>query len=126
MSLFVLAGCARGGVGLDGTRWKLSGWTLNSLNPADFSITARFDRGKISGMSGVNSYGGRYRLGSHRAFAVGQLVSTEMAGPQPAMRAERAYLTLLRQARSYKRAKDRLTLVDGGGNASLIFEAAGG
>ena len=29
---------------LEGTAWKLEGWTLSSLNPADFEITASFDR----------------------------------------------------------------------------------
>jgi len=56
------------------------------------------------------------------AFSVGELVVTLMAGPEPAMRAERAYLTLLAQARSYEVADGTLTLYDGGGNESLIFE----
>jgi heat shock protein HslJ len=46
-----------------------------------------------------------------------------MAGPEPAMRAEGAYLTLLGQARSYRVEADRLTLFDAGGNESLFFEA---
>ena len=126
LSLFVLAGCSSGGAGLDGTHWKLIGWTLSSLSPADFTITANFAGGKISGRSGVNSYSGSYTLGSNRAFAVGGVVSTEMAGPPPAMRAEHAYVTLLQQARFYKKAGNRLTLFDGGGNTSLIFDAASG
>ena len=55
----------------------------------------------------------------------GPLVSTEMAGPEPAMRAEGAYLTLLGQARSYRVDAGRLTLFDGDGNESLIFAAMG-
>jgi heat shock protein HslJ len=47
-----------------------------------------------------------------------------MAGPEPAMRAEGAYMTLLGQARSYELTEGRLTLFDEGGNESLIFEAA--
>jgi heat shock protein HslJ len=113
---------ASAGSSLDGTRWKLTGWTLNSLNPADFTITARFAEGQISGNSGVNTYGGPYRIGPGAAFSAGPLASTQMAGPEPAMRAETAYLTLLGQAKSYKMAGGVLTLYDGGGNESLIFE----
>jgi heat shock protein HslJ len=121
-----VVGCSRGDNPLDGTQWKLSDWTLSSLSPADFTITAKFADGRISGSSGVNSYSGPYRLGSGNAFGVGPLASTEMAGPEPAMRAEGAYLTLLGQATSYKLAEGRLTLFDGGENESLIFEAANG
>jgi heat shock protein HslJ len=127
-ALTALAACSSGGgsaagASLDGTRWRLSEWTLNSLNPADFSITAQFTKGQISGHGGVNTYGGPYKAGPGDAFSAGPLASTEMAGPEPAMRAETAYLTLLGQARSFKVAGGRLTLYDKGGNESLVFAA---
>ena len=122
----VAAGCSGEGDPLAGTRWRLTEWTMSSLSPADFTITAAFDGGKISGSSGVNGYSGPYETGSGRAFEIGPLVTTEMAGPEPAMRAEGAYLTLLAQARSYELAGGRLTLFDGNGNVSLVFDAAGG
>ena len=114
---------------LDHTSWRLSGWTLSSLAPDQFTITAAFAGGKISGTSAVNTYGGAYSTGaggssaagSGGAFSVGQLASTEMAGPEPAMRAEGAYITILRQARSYRRAGDALTLYDANGKESLFF-----
>ena len=84
----------------------------------------KFAGGRISGSSAVNTYGGTYSTGSGGAFAVGQLASTEMAGPEPAMRAEGAYITLLQQARSCKLAGDTLTLFDGNGNESLTFARA--
>ena len=40
------------------------------------------------------------------------------------MRAETAYTTLLSQAKSFRIAAGTLTLYDGGGNESLIFETA--
>ena len=128
VSLLALSGCSRGGgssggASLDGTHWRLSEWTLNSLDPAHFSITAQFAEGQISGRSAVNTYGGPYRVGPGDAFSAGPLASTEMAGPEPAMRAETAYLTLLGQARSFKMADGRLTLYDEGGNESLRFAA---
>jgi heat shock protein HslJ len=109
---------------LDGSSWRLDGWTLNSLAPDQFTITASFAGGKISGTSAVNTYGGSYTTGADGAFSVGQLASTEMASPEPAMRAERAFITLLQQARSYKLAGDKLTLFDSNGNESLIFARA--
>ena len=121
-----VAGCSRGDDPLTGTRWTLGGWTLSSLSPADFTITAAFADGKISGLSGVNSYSGPYETGSGRAFEAGPLASTEMAGPEPAMRAERAYLMLLAQARSYELGADRLTLFDENGSESLVFDVASG
>lgn len=124
VSLVALVGCSVARSPLDGTQWKLTGWTLSSLSPTDFTITANFADGQISGTSGVNTYSGPYTLGPDDAFSVGQLASTEMAGPEPAMRAEGAYMTLLGQVNSYKMADGKLTLYDKGGNESLIFEAA--
>ena len=121
LSCCALAACGSGGRGLDGTTWKLNGWTLSSLDPANFTITANFADGKISGRSAVNSYSGSYTTGPNGAFSVGQTASTQMAGPEPAMRAEHAYLTLLQQARSYSLAGQTLTLFDANGNESLIF-----
>jgi heat shock protein HslJ len=124
LSLIAVAGCSDGDGSLDGTNWKLSGWTLSSLDPADFTITAQFSDGNISGSSGVNTYSGAVKLGPGAAFSAGPLASTEMAGPEDAMRAESAYMTLLGEAKSFKMAAGKLTLYDGGGNESLIFEAA--
>ena len=125
LALLALIGCARGRSELEGTQWRLTEWTLSSLDPRDFDITAEFSDGKVAGHGGVNRYGGPYTLGPRQSFEVGSITSTEMAGPEPAMRAEGAYATLLGQARSYRVHAGRLTLFDAGGNESLIFEAAG-
>ena len=101
------------------------GWTLSSLDPADFTITAAFADGQIAGTSAVNSYNGPYTAGEDGAFSAGPFQGTLMAGPEPAMRAETAYLTLLGEAGSYAAADGTLTLYDQGGNESLIFETAG-
>lgn len=124
LALLALIGCAPERNELEGTQWRLTEWTLSSLDPREFGITAAFADGQISGDGGVNSYGGPYTPGSRQSFKVGSIASTEMAGPEPAMRAESAYLTLLGQARSYRVDAGRLTLFDAGGNESLIFEAA--
>jgi heat shock protein HslJ len=124
-ALLSVAGCGGSGSGastLEGTAWRLSGWTLSSLDPNDFTITAQFADGKISGGSGVNTYGGPYSAGPGNAFSVGDLAVTAMGGLGSDMRAEQAYLTLLAEARSYKRESGGLTLFDKNGNESLIFK----
>ena len=125
VAIVALAGCSGGHPALDGTQWRLAEWTLSSLDAQEFDITAEFADGKVSGYSGVNSYGGTYTVGPRKSFRVRSIASTEIAGPEPAMRAEGAYLTLLGQARSYRVEAGRLTLLEAGGNESLIFEAAG-
>ena len=121
--LLGVVGCSSGAGSLDGSRWRLKSWTLDSLNPADFTITAEFADGRISGSSGVNTYGGPVKVGPGSAFSAGPLASTMMAGPEPAMRAESAYVTLLGQAKSFKVVSGTLTLYDANGNESLVFGA---
>ena len=124
VSLVAMLGCASAASSLDGTQWQLAGWSLSSLSPTDFAISAKFAGGQISGRSAVNSYSGKYELGPGDAFSVGPLASTRMAGPEPAMRAESGYLTLLGRAKSYKLSDGKLTLYDEGGTETLRFEAA--
>ena len=138
-SLTALAGCSNGGGSsddgspaaspdagsLDGTQWLLNGWSVSSLDPANFTITADFAEGQISGNSGINSYSGPYTTGPGDAFSTGPLASTMMAGPEPAMRAEAAYAKLLSEVVSYLVTPETLLLNDAGGNESLVFAAAG-
>ena len=121
LATVALAGCSSSAISLDGTRWRLTGWTLSSLDPADFTITAQFADGRISGESGVNNYSGTFRIGPGDAFSAGPVAGTRMAGPEPAMRAESAFLTLLSEAGSFRKADGQLTLFDGKGNESLRF-----
>lgn len=122
-----VAGCSNssdgvGRVAIDGTQWKLTAWAVSSLSPSDFSITAKFADGQVSGHSGVNTYGGKYELGPGTAFSTGPLACTEMAGPEPAMHAEGEYLTLLGQSKSCKLTDVKFTLYDAGGNELLVFD----
>ena len=130
----VVAGCgsSSGGSGgggstsaasLAGTSWKLTGWSVSSQDPNDFTITAEFQDGRIGGKSAVNQYGGPYTAGDDGSFSVGELVSTMMAGPEPDMRAEQTYLKLLAEAKQFKVDGKTLTLSDANGNESLIYTA---
>jgi len=131
----VAAGCGSGSGGsggggstsaasLTGTSWKLTGWSVSSQDPNDFTITAEFKDGRIGGTSAVNQYGGPYTAGDDGSFSTGELVSTMMAGPEPAMRAEQAYLKLLAEARQFTVDAATLTLSDANGNQLLIYTGA--
>jgi heat shock protein HslJ len=125
-----MLGCADNGEsGLDDTSWILTGWSVSSLYPGDFEITASFSEGRISGKAAVNTYGGTYEAGAgdggRGSFMTGPLSRTKMAGPEPAMRAEDLYFQLLSQARQYAVGDDGLTLFDENGNELLIFARVG-
>jgi heat shock protein HslJ len=133
--LAVSAGCGSGSGGssggggsrstsaaaLAGTAWRLTGWSASSQDPNDFTITAEFKDGRIGGKSAVNQYGGPYTAGDDGSISFGDLVSTMMAGPEPDMKAEQTYLTLLAAAKKFRVEGDTLTLSDAQGNDSLIY-----
>lgn len=119
-----LSGCVPGnGRSLDGTSWRVVSWSDDSIDPAEFTITAEFEDGRIGGTAAVNSYGGEYRTGPGNRFSVGQIAQTLMAGPEPAMEAESTYFELLGDAASYRLDNTTLMLFDADGVESLLFEA---
>jgi heat shock protein HslJ len=108
------------GGALAGSRWRLAEWSVSSLQPSDFTITATFDDSGIVGTSAVNIYRGTYS-GSNGRLSIRDISSTEIAGPEPAMRAERIYVQLLRDARNFDRSAESLVLKGEGGNELLRF-----
>ena len=111
-------------VTLDGGEWRLVRWRESGIDPMDFTITAAFADGQISGNSGVNTYGGSYAAGPGDEFSVGELASTMMAGPEPDMAAEAAYLRLLQDAAAFNLSGTTLTLFGSDGAESLVFSTA--
>lgn len=109
---------------LEGTSWTLEGWSLSSLDPRDFEMTATFDRSHMSGKAAVNGYSAIYVTGRNGSFSVGGIMSTLIGGSEQAMAAEAAYFELLRHARAYRLSNGGLILYDGNGNESLLFSAA--
>ncbi|MFA4965046.1 MAG: META domain-containing protein [Thermoleophilia bacterium] len=122
-AMLSLVGCGwfAGGPQLDGTSWRLTGWSAGSLDPAAYPIGAQFADGRIGGQAPVNSYGGSYKASADGRFTTKDIVMTMMAGPEPAMRAEEAYFALLGKARGYALDRDRLALLDAGGHELLVF-----
>ena len=123
------AGCGseekQGGLGgdIEGTFWVLTSYLVDGQMkdaPADYPMDAEFQRGMVSGSSGVNTYGGSYTL-SGSSLSVGNLASTMMAGPDEAMQAESAYLKNLEASSSYTAAGDVLTIFGRDGEELLIY-----
>jgi len=117
----LLAFLAAGGSALEDTSWSLVSWSASSPDPQDFTITAAFADGRISGTAAVNSYSGECAVGGIK-FSTGALARTEMAGPPEAMEAESTYFELLARAETYEADGDRLALIDASGTAVLVFE----
>ena len=74
-----------------------------------------------TGNSGVNRYNGSVDSSTDGSFAIDHPVSTMMAGPEDAMKAETTYLTRLQAATSYAIDGDTLVLNDAKGQPSLTF-----
>jgi heat shock protein HslJ len=108
---------------LAGASWALTGWSVSSQDPNDFTITAEFKDGRVAGKSAVNQYGGPYTAKDDGSISFGDLASTMMAGPEPDMKAEQTYLAMLAKMTSFKIDGDQLTLTDGGGQ-ELIYSSS--
>lgn len=120
------AGCgATGGNGgrIEGVNWVLKSYDSKGTArdvPRGVSVDALFEGGKVSGFSGVNTYGGEYKL-SGSSLTIGQVASTMMAGPQDLMDLEQAYIADLQQASSYAADAGTLALLNRDGQKLLEY-----
>jgi heat shock protein HslJ len=126
--LVPLGGCASSApeadpAALQGVEWGLTGSSVSSTDLGKAGITLTFDGTRLSGFSGVNQYGGDYTANTDGSLEIGVINATLMAGPEPLMQAESAYLQLLQDCDSFKVADGVLTLSTGG-NETLTYEAA--
>jgi heat shock protein HslJ len=121
------AGCGEEAPAMDPTELEGVEWTLTessvSSSLGSFGITAVFDGTKVAGFSGVNQYGGPYTAGDDGSLKIGDLASTMMAGPEPAMKAEQEYMQLLAACASYEVDADTLTLLTAEDQTLLYVKA---
>ena len=106
---------------LDGSSWQLTAWAEPDPLPASAPVTAEFGDGRVAGTAGVNRYSASVSAGTDGSFSVDAPISTKMAGPEDAMAAEKAYLTRLQAATTYRVDGDTLMLADADGQPSLTF-----
>ena len=116
-------GSTQDATALEGGVWRL---IASSIDPPDLAVagmTASFDGSRIAGFSGVNRYAGPYSADADGAFGAGPLASTLMAGPEPLMEAEAAFLRLLQAAERFSVSGTELTLRTADGD-TLVFGLA--
>lgn len=120
--VLVLSGCVgKQSISLERTGWKLVAWSISSMKADAFEITANFDDKTMSGKSAVNSYSGSYSIDGYD-ITFGQFVSTEMAGPEDAMRAESNFFELIKQVKTLKVEGIKMFFRDSQGYDLLVFE----
>ncbi len=125
-SVLLVGGCAGGDATVDtaalqANEWGLVGTTVRSADIAAAGITLKFDETQYSGFSGVNQYSGTYTAKADGGIEFGPAAGTLMAGPEPLMNIESAYLELIAGCDSYRIENGTLTLMTGGTD-TLIFE----
>jgi heat shock protein HslJ len=132
VAVLSLAGCGGGASGgaddtdpaaLEGVKWMLVGSSARETDLRLAGITATFDGKLVAGFSGINQYGGPYTAGDDGSLEIGEIASTLMAGPEPLMRTEGAYLELLQVCDGFRVEGETLTLLTGDAE-SLVFEKA--
>ncbi len=120
-----LALAAETNTGLQGRTWVLKALGPDFKAPkGDDPITARFENGKLGGNGGINTFSGTYTLEEGK-LAVGDLISTKMAGDAGLMVQESLYFGALEKAVSFNASAYRLALKDADGVFLLLFEPEG-
>jgi len=127
-SVLLVVGCSAGDTTVDtaalqANEWSLTGTSVSSADIAAVGITLKFDAKQFSGFSGVNQYGGTYTAKADGGIEFGPAAGTLMAGPEPLMKVETAYLKLIEGCDSYKIENGTLTLMTADTD-TLIFEVA--
>jgi len=125
-TLVAVPGCGSAGgedpAELEGTQWLLTEASGSTTELGGVGITIAFDGTQMGGFSGVNTYGGSYTADTDGNLKFGEIASTLMAGPAPAMAAETAYLAILQKCDGFKVDRGTLTLTEDT-NERLVFEA---
>lgn len=111
---------------LEGKSWvavEIDG--IGEVGGADgVESTAQFAGTSVGGAGGVNSYSGVVVASSDGKMAITELVSTLMAGPEPAMSQETAFMDALAETANFEVTETELVLMDGSGKQLVRFEAA--
>lgn len=127
LGVFFLIGCggeaAMHPAALEGVEWQLTDSSATEADLTAAGITANFDGESVAGFSGVNQYSGPYTAGDDGALEIGDIASSLMAGPEPLMQAEGAYLKALKGCDGWEVEGGTLTLKTGE-EATLTFTKA--
>lgn len=113
---------------LEGVSWNCTGFNdgkrFAKVLPST-QITATFEKGKITGNSGLNRYTSRYRLDGDSIEITDAAATTGMESAVPAnMDQEQAFIRMLGLARRYEVTGNQLTLYGDGSVRLASFEVA--
>lgn len=107
---------------LKDTYWRLDGWYLTSKSLDKNNIFIIFRKDKVTGISGVNSYGGDYEVKAKKKLIIKNIFNTEMASEDPEINdVESTYLNLLTEVKYYELNDNKLILYNEDHNEILIF-----
>jgi heat shock protein HslJ len=126
-SIFGLAACGSAEPILEDTTWVLESYGERGNLQAvleDTEINALFDsaKGTVAGSAGCNSYFAGYEINKNELTIKPPIGSTMMACPEPVMKQEQQFFSLLETAETFQIKNGELT-VSCSGNQILFFAA---
>ena len=98
---------------LEGTPWQLNAFVSNGAARsllAGTRITATFDKGRVAGSAGCNSYSGTYTLNNGSLGVKKDIITTRMACAPDIMQQEQKFLDALAATTGYQIKASQLTL----------------
>jgi heat shock protein HslJ len=112
---------------LTGTTWYLNSlidkngqiWGPVATNPISLQFS---DGGNVTGNAGCNSYSGTYIASGNSITISGFAVTMMYCGEPGVMTLEQTYLTVLPMMKAYKISGNELTLSDGTGNITMVYD----
>ncbi len=113
-------------VSLENTPWTLVAFGAEEIvdyNRDETPVTARFMDGTLGGSSGCNTYSTSYALDGD-TLSLGNVISTLMACPEPAMQVEQAYFDALASAGDYEIEGNLLTITYAAGQLTFMADSA--
>ncbi|MGB5687558.1 MAG: META domain-containing protein [Candidatus Electrothrix sp.] len=127
LCLFV-TGCALIGQGGTPTVLDNTSWVLERLHGQPViqghRLTLNFEKNKINGSTGCNSYSGSYTGKDDGAWHMEEISTTEMAcSPSQVMVQEEQFFNTLKTAAAYEIINEKLTLKNGAGQTLAVFIA---
>ena len=106
-------------------------WVAVEINPygdtvgsGEVESSAVFEDSAVGGNGGVNSYSGVLDVSADGKMTITEIVSTLMAGPEPAMSQETAFFDALARVERFEVTESELVLADGSGNQLILFEVS--
>jgi heat shock protein HslJ len=106
---------------LEGTTWQLISGGKEKIDVSSIPVTAKFDKGTVTGNSGCNDYVSKYKVDGSKLTIGPETASTSKSCDSPKMIVERAYLTALPNVASYAIEGSKLTMSDASGTALLVY-----